>query len=93
MTVSYNGNFSRLLLKWRGSLWKTIYVELIIFLILYYIINFIYRFALNPGQQDTFEKVAVVCNFYVKQIPLTFLLGFYVGILVKRWWEQFVVSH
>ena len=23
-------------------------------------------------------------------MPLTFLLGFYVSLVVKRWWEQYV---
>jgi len=26
---------------------------------------------------------------FTKRIPLTFLLGFYVAAVVKRWWEQF----
>ena len=25
-----------------------------------------------------------------QQMPLTFLLGFYVSLVVKRWWEQYV---
>ena len=25
-----------------------------------------------------------------RQLPLTFLLGFYVSLVVKRWWEQYV---
>ena len=25
-----------------------------------------------------------------RQMPLTFLLGFYVSLVVKRWWEQYV---
>ena len=25
-----------------------------------------------------------------KTLPLTFLLGFYVSLVVKRWWEQYV---
>ena len=36
-----------------------------------------------------FNDIAVLFNDYTKQIPLTFLLGFYVALIVKRWWEQF----
>ena len=51
MTVTYSsqvanarlGSFSRLLLCWRGSIYKLIYGEFLIFLLSYYIIRFIYR--------------------------------------------------
>lgn len=91
MTVSYSGNFGQLLLRWRGSLWKSLYKDLIVFLVLYYLINLIYRFALPEDAKVIFEKTAVMCNEYTKNIPLQFLLGFYVGLVVKRWWEQFEV--
>lgn len=53
MTVTYSsqvanarlGSFSRLLLCWRGSIYKLLYGEFLIFLICYYIIRFIYRYG------------------------------------------------
>lgn len=55
MTVSYNqdvatervGGFFRLLLRWRGSIYQAVYGEISIFVILFFILSFIYRFALN----------------------------------------------
>lgn len=51
MTVTYSsqvanarlGSFSRLLLCWRGSIYKLLYGEFLIFLLSYYVIRFIYR--------------------------------------------------
>ena len=36
-----------------------------------------------------FEKVAIYCNQFADLIPITFILGFYVTVLVNRWWAQF----
>jgi len=38
---------------------------------------------------STFENVVLFCNKYTELIPLTFVLGFYVALVVKRWWEKF----
>lgn len=92
MTVSYSDQFVKLLFRWRGSIWKSIWKELIVFLVLYYTINFIYRFALTTEQQATFVKFITFCNYATQYIPLLFLLGFYVFLIVGRWWDQFNVS-
>lgn len=89
MTIQYSDQFFKLLLRWKGSLWKTIYKDLIVFLILYYTINSVYRFVLNAKRKQEFENVISLLNDYISQIPLTFLLGFYVGMVVQRWWNQF----
>uniref|UniRef100_A0A8C5YNN4 Bestrophin n=1 Tax=Marmota marmota marmota TaxID=9994 RepID=A0A8C5YNN4_MARMA len=52
MTITYSsqvanarlGSFSRLLLCWRGSIYKLLYREFFIFLFCYYTIRFIYRY-------------------------------------------------
>ena len=40
------------------------------------------------------SKIAEYLNFYLlrfkKLIPITFLTGFYVGEVVKRYWDQFM---
>lgn len=59
MTINYNLAVStskpwtlfKLLLKWRGSIWKAVILELFVWLILYAIISIIYRTTLSPGQQ------------------------------------------
>ena len=47
------------------------------------------RFALSEAQQMIFEKLARWCGQVYSGLPLTFLLGFYVSLVVKRWWEQY----
>jgi hypothetical protein len=36
-----------------------------------------------------FEKISKHCLEYSDLIPLSFVLGFYVNLVVKRWWEMF----
>ncbi|XP_049864674.1 bestrophin-4 [Schistocerca gregaria] len=98
MTISYSaevansskfGCFWRILCKWRGSVYKLIWRDLAVYLLLYYALNVVYRFALNDQQKTTFEKVR---NYFAQQsesIPMSFVLGFYVSMIVKRWWEQY----
>lgn len=37
--------------RWRGSVYKLIWRELLVYLFAYYVINFIYRYALDEEQQ------------------------------------------
>ncbi|XP_014209691.1 uncharacterized protein LOC106640244 [Copidosoma floridanum] len=98
MTISYasevpNGSsfgcFWRILIKWKGSVYKLIWRELLVYLLAYYIINFIYRYALNEEQQKVFERIRYYFGNSSESIPMSFVLGFYVSLVVKRWWEQY----
>lgn len=89
MTISYSDNFGKLLLRWKGSIWKSVGFDVAIFLILYYAINLAYRFGFDESQQETFRKIVVYCEKATGYIPLTFLLGFFVATIVARWWDQF----
>ncbi|XP_045711307.1 bestrophin-1 [Phyllostomus hastatus] len=97
MTVTYSsqvanarlGSFSRLLLCWRGSIYKLLYGEFLIFLLSYYTIRCIYRMALTEEQQVMFEKLTLYCDSYIQLIPISFVLGFYVTLVVTRWWNQY----
>ncbi|KAM9376057.1 bestrophin-4 [Pholidichthys leucotaenia] len=97
MTVTYSrrvadaglGTFFHLLLRWKGSIYKLLYRELIIFTVLYYFFSIVYRFVLNENQQRLFEKLSLYCDRYAELIPLSFVLGFYVTLVVSRWWGQF----
>jgi hypothetical protein len=55
MTISYSGSFISLLLRWKGSLWKSVWKELLIWLVVYYGIRGVYDFALSPTQR--FEHI------------------------------------
>lgn len=58
MTVQYNLAVStsrpwtlfRLLFRWRGSIWKSVILELFVWLILFIMISLIYRIALTEEQ-------------------------------------------
>ncbi|XP_030079218.1 bestrophin homolog 22 isoform X1 [Drosophila hydei] len=98
MTVSYAGEvpngsnfgcFWKILWKWRGSVYKLVWRELIAYLCLYYTINVIYRFALTPNQQAIFNRIRLYFAQQGENIPMSFVLGFYVNLVVKRWWEQY----
>ncbi|XP_008586791.1 PREDICTED: bestrophin-3 [Galeopterus variegatus] len=98
MTVTYSSKvanatffgFHRLLFKWRGSIYKLLYREFIVFAVLYTAISLVYRLLLTGAQKRYFEKLSIYCDRYAEQIPVTFVLGFYVTLVVNRWWNQFV---
>ncbi|CAO2581710.1 Best3 [Lemmus lemmus] len=98
MTVTYSSKvanatffgFHRLLLKWRGSIYKLLYREFVVFALLYTAISLVYRLLLTGAQKRYFEKLSIYCDRYAEQIPVTFVLGFYVTLVVNRWWNQFV---
>jgi hypothetical protein len=84
MTVTYSSKvanatffgFHRLLLKWRGSIYKLLYREFIVFAVLYTAISFVYRYialhvSLNGHQilcKNTVSKI------WILWLPLTFAL-------------------
>ncbi|XP_029167552.1 bestrophin-4-like [Nylanderia fulva] len=97
MTVSYqyevasstSGGFTRLLFMWRGSLYKLIYRELLLYLLMFGALSALYRYAFNTTQKREFEKVVVYCDTLIQLIPLSFVLGFYVSYVAQRWWKQY----
>ena len=36
-----------------------------------------------------FESLRLYCSLNLSNVPLTFMLGFYVSLIVKRWWTQY----
>ncbi|VDM62258.1 unnamed protein product [Angiostrongylus costaricensis] len=97
MTVSYNLDISsvttlsfvRLLFRWRGSIWKSVVVELTIWIISFLIISYVYRYAMDEDEKRIFERLAAYCDKKLDYIPLTFMLGFFVTIVVDRWRQIF----
>lgn len=59
MTVTYSLNvanakltgFSKLLTRWRGSIYKLLYREMAIYIGVYYCLSFLYRYILNEQQK------------------------------------------
>ncbi|XP_039279178.1 bestrophin-4 [Nilaparvata lugens] len=98
MTVTYTaevatcrgfGCFLKLLVRWKGSIYKLVWPDLFAFLVTYYLLNFTYRFCLDEDQKKIFESVSEYCETYSNLIPLSFVLGFYISIIMTRWWDQY----
>ncbi|NXJ73660.1 BEST4 protein, partial [Trogon melanurus] len=97
MTISYTlkvansrfGGFSKLLFRWKGSIYKLLYKEFIVFIVLYALLSLIYRRLLTEEQKRLYTKVAQYCNRSTDLIPMSFVLGFYVTLIVNRWWAQY----
>ncbi|RWS20478.1 bestrophin-2-like protein, partial [Leptotrombidium deliense] len=98
MTVTYSLNvskarlcgFAKLLGRWKGSIYKLLYREMLIYCGLYYGLSFLYRYGLSDAHRGVFEALVVYCDSFTKLIPLSFVLGFYVSIVVGRWWNQYI---
>ncbi|TKR86980.1 hypothetical protein L596_011469 [Steinernema carpocapsae] len=98
MTVGYmadvsNGSiksFIKLMFRWKGSLWKKVWRELLLWLMVYGAINITYRFILNGEEQVIFEDICALVFKHHELIPMTFMLGFYVTKIISRWSECFV---
>ncbi|UMM20834.1 hypothetical protein L5515_015955 [Caenorhabditis briggsae] len=97
MTVAYSldvatsGLFTQIkvLLRWKGSVWKSIWSELLIWLLLYSVLSVIYRVLLNKAQREVFEQLCTFFDTFSVFIPVTFMLGFYVSIVYNRWTKVF----
>src|SRR5690349_6591000 len=98
MTVSYQSDVAtstssgmfKLLWRWRGSVWKLVYRELIIFLSAYFMLAFSYDFLFPEVIRTIYEKIVIYCSAFVDMIPLSFILGFYVTLSASRWWDQYI---
>ncbi|ESO03061.1 hypothetical protein HELRODRAFT_80699 [Helobdella robusta] len=96
MTVTYSkevatSNFScflKLLSRWRGSIYKLLWKDFIVFAFLYFLLSFVYRFAMNDYQRKVFEMISLYCESNNARIPVAFILGFYVSLIMTRWWNQ-----
>ncbi|KAM9283132.1 LOW QUALITY PROTEIN: bestrophin-4 [Morus bassanus] len=96
MTISYMlkvanshfGGFSKLLFRWKGSIYKLLY-KFIIFVVLYAVLSLVYRQLLTEEQKRLYTKVAQYCNCSTDLIPMSFVLGFYVTLIVNWWWAQY----
>ncbi|KAL1489718.1 hypothetical protein ABEB36_013654 [Hypothenemus hampei] len=98
MTVTYTsevttsrglGCFLKLLVRWKGSIYKIVWADLVFFLGLYYTLNICYMYAMGDNAKKYFVKIVEYCAKNANLIPLSFVLGFFVNIVYIRWWSQF----
>nr|CAH8875110.1 unnamed protein product [Trichobilharzia regenti] len=98
MTVSYSSivatakywTFIRLLFMWKGSVYRLVWFEFFVFIGIYAVLSITYRFILNDSLRTGFEILCIYCGKYNETVPVAFVLGFYVSLIVQRWWEQFL---
>ncbi|XP_042889981.1 bestrophin-2-like [Penaeus japonicus] len=99
MTVTYSKNipntsfcaFTKLLFRWRGSVFKLVLPELAVYMFVYFMFSALYRFALPEDCKRIFEKIVLICEAFSTAAPLSFVLGIYVTIVVTRWWDQYML--
>lgn len=97
MTVSYSDDvatanpftFVKLLFRWRGSVYKLLYKDLLFFLGAYYALTATYLFVLTDDQKKNYERFVTNSVKYTSAIPLSFVLGFFVANVMTRWWNQY----
>ncbi|KFM72558.1 Bestrophin-3, partial [Stegodyphus mimosarum] len=97
MTITYSLDvantrfcgFTKLLGRWKGSIYKILWKEFIVFMMGYGLLSVTYRCFLNKDQKKTFENVVIYFETFIDLIPLSFVLGFYVSLVIGRWWNQF----
>uniref|UniRef100_A0A7I5E7M9 Bestrophin homolog n=1 Tax=Haemonchus contortus TaxID=6289 RepID=A0A7I5E7M9_HAECO len=97
MTVTYTFNvatskfltFHRLLFRWKGSVWKAVWMELLIWCVLYACLSIMYRLILVKHHKEIFENICIFFNEHSSFIPVTFMLGFYVSAVFNRWRQVF----
>ena len=79
---------------WRGSVLKLCWFNLVIWILCYAFISIVYRNVLCHSDYKRsrayFELIVIYCERFVGNIPITFLIGFYVSQVVSRWWDQFM---
>jgi len=84
--------FWNILIRWKGSVYKLIWHDLIIYMVAFGLLVIIYRCILihYPVHKQRFELMCIYAQRFASSIPITFLTGFYVSSVVSRWWDQFM---
>ncbi|KAI6230981.1 Bestrophin-like protein [Aphelenchoides besseyi] len=100
MTVSYAKeaatatflNFAKLMVKWRGSVWKLVIYEAIIWSLVYFGIHTIYLLLLRDSvYNSTFEEMVAYMKLKSSPALHTILLGFFTSITIDRWWACYML--
>jgi len=82
--------FIKILTRWKGSLYKLVWVDLSVYILIYYMLNLSYRFLFTASQKATFESVVQFCEGMKGNIPVSFLLGFFVSGVIGRWYQMYM---
>ena len=91
-------NNKNLFFRWKGSAFKLIWFEMLTFFGFYIALSGYYRLILcnlsttSPGAKklkELFELICIEAYNSQKNIPVAFLLGFYVKQIIGRWWNTY----
>ncbi|CAP26520.2 Protein CBG05804 [Caenorhabditis briggsae] len=93
MTVSYAlsvssarySAFLRLLRKWKGSVVKAVWAELLVWICLYAMISTIIFWVIPIEYRTALNKEATRLDNLLGILDIKFMLGFFVTIVVDRW--------
>ena len=94
-TTRIGGTF-HLLSRWKGSVFRLIWHDLLIFIFCYFALAIIYRVVLCDGDlvdsihKQRFELMCIYAKRFSGAIPIALLTGFYVTSVLSRWWDQFM---
>ncbi|CAH8650516.1 unnamed protein product [Schistosoma haematobium] len=102
MTVSYGsliatvkyGSFFRLLFRWRGSLYKLVWPGLLVYCFFYAVVAIAYHSIPDEPEYRyarlLFVQICYIAGRVTNAVPLSFVLAFYVNLVVSRWLQQFL---
>ena len=86
----HDGEFIKLVKVYRASVWKICRNEVKIFIILFLILTIIFNVFSFFNLTENIRHFSNIFQDYQNTLTpsITFVLGFYVSIVVQRWWEQ-----
>ncbi|XP_070494162.1 bestrophin-2a-like [Chironomus tepperi] len=98
MTVTYTDQVAtakgltliKLFFRWKGSVIRLLWKDLLVYLAAYFMLHFIYAYVFNETLQLYFENIVTYAKKYDDIKTLSFVLGFFVSIVMTRWWNQFL---
>ncbi|KAF1769346.1 hypothetical protein GCK72_001163 [Caenorhabditis remanei] len=85
--------FFKILFRWNGSVWKTIHMELIVWLFIFVNVRTAYEFFMvGTDSAATYEHVVHRCRQISGKCRtvVTFAIGFFVTYVSTRWWNIFM---
>lgn len=90
MTVKYKGNLFLSLFHWKGSVWKAIWIQLLLWIVTYFAIRIILYILIFKHAHDklVWYSFDLKIRDYPAKLPLELILGFYMNQVLNRWWAQ-----
>jgi len=91
-TAGGGSTVKHILLRYRGSVYQLLWNDVAVFTLAYYTLQVFYRRVIFDHQatREAFELACVYAARFLEFIPITFMTGFYVSEVVRRWWDQFL---